>query len=51
VPGNELAVEIGNTADFNARCQSVYNPFLPKYPVIQSVLSGVMDMVEGVIGN
>ncbi|KAL1800391.1 hypothetical protein ACET3X_000733 [Alternaria dauci] len=51
VPGNELAVEIGDTADFNARCQSVYNPFLPKYPVIQSVLSGVMDLVEGVIGN
>jgi carboxylesterase type B len=51
VPGNELAVEIGNTADFNARCQTVYNPFLPKYPVIQSVLSGAMDMVEGVIGN
>ncbi|KAG9192139.1 hypothetical protein G6011_10873 [Alternaria panax] len=51
VPGNELAVEIGNTADFNAKCQSVYNPFLPQYPVIQSVLSGVMDMVEGVIRN
>ncbi|KAI4959377.1 hypothetical protein J4E86_003099 [Alternaria arbusti] len=51
VPGNELTVEIGNTADYNGRCQKVYNPYLPKYPVIQSVLSGVMDMVEGIIGN
>jgi carboxylesterase type B len=37
VSGNELAVEVGNTAEFNARCQKTYNPYLPKYPVIQSV--------------
>jgi carboxylesterase type B len=39
VPGKELSIEIGNTADFNAKCQKVYNPYLPKYPVVQSVLS------------
>jgi carboxylesterase type B len=37
VSGNELAIEVGNTADFNGRCQKAYNPFLPAYPVIQSV--------------
>jgi carboxylesterase type B len=51
VPGKDLTVEVGNTADFNARCQSVYDPYLPKYPVIQSVLGGAIDLVEGVIGN
>ncbi|KNG52705.1 acetylcholinesterase precursor [Stemphylium lycopersici] len=51
VPGNELEVEVGNTADFNGKCQNVYNPYAPLYPVIQSVLTGAMDLVEGVIGN
>ncbi|KAF3054154.1 hypothetical protein E8E11_011937 [Didymella keratinophila] len=37
VPGNELAIELANTDDFNGICQSVYNPYLPKYPVVQSV--------------
>jgi carboxylesterase type B len=37
VPGNELAIELGSTADYNERCQATYNPYLPKYPVIQSV--------------
>jgi carboxylesterase type B len=37
VPGNELAIELGSTADYNKRCQTAYNPLLPKYPVIQSV--------------
>ncbi|KAF1948453.1 alpha/beta-hydrolase [Byssothecium circinans] len=44
VPGNELAIEIGDTSDFNAKCQTVYNPRLPKYPVVLSVI------VEGLIG-
>jgi carboxylesterase type B len=39
VPGKELSIEVGNTANFNAKCQKVYNPYLPKYPVVQSVLS------------
>jgi carboxylesterase type B len=38
-PGNELAIEQANTSDYNGRCQQVYNPLLPKYPVIQSVLT------------
>jgi carboxylesterase type B len=46
VPGNELAVKIGNTADFNAKCQEVYDPYLPKYPVVQSVAT----LVQGLIG-
>ncbi|KAF2830751.1 acetylcholinesterase precursor [Ophiobolus disseminans] len=51
VPGNDLAIEIGNTADFNPRCQKVYNPNLPAYPVVQSVLSGAVSLAEGLIGN
>ncbi|KAH7397172.1 Alpha/Beta hydrolase protein [Pyrenochaeta sp. MPI-SDFR-AT-0127] len=51
VPGNQLVVERGNTADFNTRCQKAYNPYLPKYPVIQSVLTGVADLIEGMIGT
>jgi carboxylesterase type B len=39
VPGNDLTVEVDNTSKFNTRCQKVYNPYLPKYPVIQSVLT------------
>jgi carboxylesterase type B len=38
VPGNDLVVELGNTVDFNTKCQAVYHPYLPEYPVIQSVL-------------
>jgi carboxylesterase type B len=49
LPGNDLAVVTGNTADFNAKCQKVYDPSLPKYPVVQSVLTGMMDLFEGVI--
>jgi carboxylesterase type B len=37
VPGDELTIQVGNTADFNARCQKVYDPNLPKYPIIQDV--------------
>jgi carboxylesterase type B len=38
VPGNELKINVGSTADSNARCQNVYNPSLPKYPVIQNII-------------
>jgi carboxylesterase type B len=51
VPGNDLAIEVANTADFNARCKKVYDPYLPKYPVIQSVLKNMISMLEGMIGN
>ena len=37
VPGKELTIDVGNTAEFNARCQKVYNPNLSKYPIIQDV--------------
>ncbi|KAJ4983123.1 acetylcholinesterase precursor [Stagonosporopsis vannaccii] len=37
VPGNELAIELASAGDYNGRCQSVYNPNLPRYPVIQDV--------------
>ncbi|KAI8938695.1 hypothetical protein NX059_004561 [Plenodomus lindquistii] len=37
VPGKELAIELSSTADYNGRCQSVYNPNMPKYPVVQGV--------------
>jgi len=37
VPGNELAIELGSTADYNKRCQTAYNPYLSKYPVLQGV--------------
>lgn len=40
VPGSDLVIVTGDTADFNARCQNVYDPYLPKYPIIQSVQSG-----------
>ncbi|KAF1928175.1 alpha/beta-hydrolase [Didymella exigua CBS 183.55] len=46
VPGNELAIELANTDDYNGRCQSVYNPYLPKYPVVQDVTGA-----EGMIGS
>lgn len=36
VPGDELSRIPGSTGDFNARCQSVYNPRFPEYPVVQS---------------
>jgi carboxylesterase type B len=36
VPGNELAIEVGSTGDYNARCQSVYKPNIPNYPVVQN---------------
>lgn len=34
---NAATIQLASTSDFNGRCQSVYNPYLPKYPVIQSV--------------
>lgn len=34
VPGDELAITIGSTADYNGICQSVYDPLQPKYPVL-----------------
>lgn len=37
VPGDELSIEIGKTGDYNGRCQSVYDPLQPKYPVLNSV--------------
>ncbi|KAL5118537.1 hypothetical protein ACEQ8H_003552 [Pleosporales sp. CAS-2024a] len=37
VPGNDTAIEMANSADFNARCEKVYDPYLAAYPVIQSV--------------
>ncbi|KAJ4305790.1 hypothetical protein N0V90_001322 [Kalmusia sp. IMI 367209] len=37
VSGNELAIGLASASEYNGRCQSVYNPYLPKYPVIQSV--------------
>ncbi|THW82438.1 carboxylesterase [Aureobasidium pullulans] len=37
VPGDELSIEIGSTADYNGRCQSVYDPLQPKYPVLNSI--------------
>ncbi|EAT86236.1 hypothetical protein HBH56_027800 [Parastagonospora nodorum] len=51
VPGNDLAIEVANSADFNARCKQAYDPYLPKYPVIQSVVNNMISMVEGMIGN
>ncbi|KAH8434431.1 uncharacterized protein LDX57_012078 [Aspergillus melleus] len=36
VPGNELAIETSTTGEFNARCQSVYKPHYPQYPVVQN---------------
>jgi len=50
VPGNDLAIVKASSGEFNTRCQKVYNPTLPKYPIIQSVLAGMMNLVEGMIG-
>uniref|UniRef100_A0A0B7KBU5 Carboxylesterase type B domain-containing protein n=1 Tax=Bionectria ochroleuca TaxID=29856 RepID=A0A0B7KBU5_BIOOC len=38
VPGNELAITVGNTNEYNLRCQAVYNHRFSHYAVIQSVL-------------
>ncbi|KAH6638845.1 Alpha/Beta hydrolase protein [Boeremia exigua] len=46
VPGNELAIGLASTSDYNGRCQSAYNPYLAKYPVVQSVAGSA-----GLIGN
>ncbi|KAL1625752.1 hypothetical protein SLS54_003224 [Diplodia seriata] len=35
VPGNETEVIIGETSEYNSRCQNLYNPNMPKYPVVQ----------------
>ncbi|CZT05345.1 related to triacylglycerol lipase II precursor [Rhynchosporium agropyri] len=39
VPGNELQLVQANTGDFNGVCRSVYNQFMPKYPVILNPLA------------
>jgi len=36
VPGNETAIINATTGDFNARCQSLYKPHFPDYPVVQN---------------
>ncbi|GFN16565.1 hypothetical protein AtubIFM55763_008148 [Aspergillus tubingensis] len=36
VPGNELAIEMSTTGAYNGRCQAVYKPNFPKYPVVQN---------------
>ncbi|CAH0054615.1 unnamed protein product [Clonostachys solani] len=38
VPGNELAITVGSTDEYNLRCQTVYNHRFPHYPVVQSIL-------------
>ncbi|GME60539.1 Carboxylesterase type B [Neofusicoccum parvum] len=35
VPGNETEVIVGDTSEYNARCQNLYKPYMPKYPVVQ----------------
>lgn len=35
VPGNETEVITGDTSEYNARCQNLYKPNMPKYPVVQ----------------
>ncbi|EKG18823.1 Carboxylesterase type B [Macrophomina phaseolina MS6] len=35
VPGNETEVIIGDTSEYNSRCQNLYKPNMPKYPVVQ----------------
>ncbi|KAK2001712.1 carboxylesterase [Colletotrichum falcatum] len=37
VPGDELSAIPGSTGEYNSRCQSVYKPAFPRYPVVQSV--------------
>ncbi|OBR03230.1 carboxylesterase [Colletotrichum higginsianum IMI 349063] len=37
VPGDELSAIPGSRGEYNSRCQSVYGPAFPKYPVVQSV--------------
>ncbi|THC90916.1 hypothetical protein EYZ11_009633 [Aspergillus tanneri] len=36
VPSKELAIEMSTTGKYNARCQSVFKPNFPKYPVVQN---------------
>ncbi|KAK7992468.1 hypothetical protein PG988_001262 [Apiospora saccharicola] len=36
VPGDELARVPGSASGHNARCQAVYKPFFPEYPVVQN---------------
>ncbi|KAI6758503.1 hypothetical protein HG530_010743 [Fusarium avenaceum] len=44
VPGDELARGVASRSEFNAVCQSVYKPNLPKYPVVQSVADLVKEL-------
>ncbi|KAF6830418.1 acetylcholinesterase precursor [Colletotrichum plurivorum] len=46
VPGNELSLIKGTTNEFNARCQAVYKPAFPKYPVVQSVADSVKKLLQ-----
>ncbi|KAF2111416.1 Alpha/Beta hydrolase protein [Lophiotrema nucula] len=46
VPGDELSIDIASTGDYNAQCQWVYNPRLPEYPIIISVIIG--DLMAGI---
>ncbi|KAI9925432.1 hypothetical protein MW887_005813 [Aspergillus wentii] len=39
VSGDELAIEIGRTGEYNQRCQEVYKPHIPAYPVVQNPLA------------
>lgn len=39
VPGDELSRIPADRQEFNARCQAVYKPNFPKYPVVQSIKS------------
>ncbi|KAF6805732.1 acetylcholinesterase precursor [Colletotrichum sojae] len=46
VPGDELSLIKGTTDEFNARCQAVYKPAYPKYPVVQSVADLVKKLLQ-----
>ncbi|KAG8169665.1 hypothetical protein KVR01_000410 [Diaporthe batatas] len=37
VPGDETSLIAASTDEFNGRCQAVYKPAFPRYPVVQSV--------------
>ncbi|ETS79091.1 hypothetical protein PFICI_08944 [Pestalotiopsis fici W106-1] len=36
VPGDEVSLVQGTTSEHNSRCQLVYKPYFPDYPVVQS---------------
>lgn len=45
VPGDELSLIKASTDEFNARCQAVYKPAFPRYPVVQSVKNLVNELL------